>query len=63
MYKSVGEDPTIIRVCWPGHADVATERIPLQNCGEGFCPVGGADDGVVIDLVEVVASVVVRVLN
>lgn len=59
----MGEDPAVVRVRRPGDAHVSTERVVPQLSREDLRPAESVDEGVVVDLVEVVAAIIVGVLH
>lgn len=63
MHEGVRENPSVVRVGRSRHANVRPERVGQEDPRERRGPVGGVDVGVVVDLVEVIAAVVVGVFD
>lgn len=63
VHERVCENPAVVRVGRPGDAHVSPERIGPKLSRENLCPTDSVNEGVVVDLVEVVAAIVVRVLH
>lgn len=62
MHERVCENPHVVGVRRSRHSDVCAQRIVPENPGQGLSPPGRVHDGVVVDLVEVVATILVRLL-
>ena len=63
MHKGVGENPSVVGIRRAGNANVRPERVGQEHPREGLGPIGRVDVRVVVDLVEVVAPVVVGILD
>lgn len=63
MNESVSQNSTVVGVGRPSHADVSPERVTPQSLREKFGPSRCVDESVVVNLVEVVAPVIVRLLD
>lgn len=56
MCEGVGKDLLVIAIRGPRDAEIGEQRVRSQRMDQFGRPVGRGDDGVVIDLVEVVKA-------
>lgn len=59
VYKCVREDSAVVRVSRSSHAHVPSEGIVPKYGSESLRPAGRIDDSVVVNLVEVVTTILV----
>lgn len=62
VHERMREDPGVVGVCRPGHPHVFTAGVVAENTCQGLGPAARLNDGIIIDLVEVVTPVFVRFL-
>lgn len=62
VHECMGEDPDVVRICRSRYSHVVTEGIVAESAHEDVGPAARVHDGVIVDLIEVVTTVVVRLL-